>query len=50
MFFCDDKIKVLKFIDENPGKSQSCVALEFYLAESTLVNFEKSFIDCCPCC
>ena len=38
----NDKMKVLKFIDENPGKSQSCVAHEFSLAQSRVLSILKN--------
>ena len=42
MFICDDKMNVLKFIDENPGKSQLCVAREFSLAQPTVSSILKN--------
>ena len=38
----NDKMKVLKFIDENPGKSQSCVTREFSLAQPTVSSILKN--------
>ena len=46
----NDKMEVLKFIDENPGKSQSCVAREFSLAQPTVSSILKNldvFYDAC---
>ena len=38
----NDKMKLSKFINENPGKSQSCVAHEFSLTQPTVLSIWKN--------